>query len=168
MSNSSFIQTDTTVVVPTDTQFQAYGRLSYLSAYCPLHRTFSPALLKSLFLPAVTHDCVRFFANENGAHAAALIWARLSDQAAEKMIYDSKPPVFEDWASGNNLWFLDIIAPFGHGKQIIRHLARNPPEGPFYFGRVGPDGKIRKVVEGDKNRGRRGMVHSYTISRDAA
>ena len=158
----------TTLVVPDAAQFGAYGTLSWLASFCPLHQRFSPALLRSYFLPAVTHDCVRFFANEQGVTAAALIWARLSDEVSNRMIFDSRPPAPGDWNSGENLWFLDLIAPFGHGRQIARHLARNPPEDPFFFARLGADGKIRKVVHSDASKGRHGRVRAYAIDREAS
>ncbi len=158
----------TSLVVPDAAQFGAYGKLSWLASFCPLHQRYSPALLRSFFLPAVTHDCVRFFANDKGVTAAALIWARLSDEVSNRMIFDNRPPALKDWNSGENLWFLDLIAPFGHGAQIARHLARNPPEDPFYFARLGPDGKIRKVVHGDASKGRRGLVRAYAINHRAA
>lgn len=168
MSSTPISTLETTLVVPDDQQLRDFGTLSYLASYCPLHQQYSPGLLRSLFMPAVTHGCVRFFENEDGVNAAALIWARLSDDASSKMIYDSVPPIHEDWSSGENLWFLDLIAPFGHGKQVIRHLARNPPDGPFYFARLGENGKIRKVTHGDARMGRRGFVQSYRISSNAA
>jgi len=168
MGSTSSPPVETTLVVPTAQQYQDYGTLSYLASYCKLHQRYSPALLRSLFLPAVTHNCVRFFANDDGATAAALIWARLSDDVTEAMIFDSTPPTLDNWASGENLWFLDLIAPFGHGQQIARHLARNPPEGPFHFARLGSNGKIRKVISGDASKTRGGRVKVYQISENAA
>ena len=168
MSRHTSTDVATTLVVPDKTQFGAYGTLSWLASFCPLHQRYSPALLRSFFLPAVTHDCVRFFANDNGVTAAALIWARLSDDVSQKMIFDNRPPAANDWNSGENLWFLDLIAPFGHGRQIARHLARTPPEDPFYFARLDNEGKIRKVVHGDASKGKRGRVRAYSIERKAA
>lgn len=126
----------------------ALGRLSFLASHCPLHRQFPAAALARIFIPAINHDCVRFFENEDGAVAAALIWARLSDEVGARMVHDSQPPDETQWASGKNLWFLDILAPFGHGTQVARHIARNPPGEPFFFARLGKAGALRKVVRG--------------------
>ena len=67
------------------------------------------------------------------------------------------------WNSGDRLWFMDIIAPFGHGRTVANFVARNPPEEPFWFARVGSEGKIFKVVEGDASRGRRGLVRAFQL-----
>ncbi len=168
MSRKDPTNVTTTLVVPDQAQFGAYGTLNWLASFCPLHQRYSPALLRSFFLPAVTHDCVRFFANDAGTPAAALIWARLSNEVSQKMIFDNRPPALNDWNSGENLWFLDLLAPFGHGRQVARHLARTPPEDPFYFARLDASGRIRKVVHGDASKGRHGMVRAYRIDREAA
>lgn len=168
MGSKPTTKLETTLVVPSAQQYQDYGKLSYLASFCKLHQRYSPALLRSLFLPAVTHNCVRFFTNDTGVTAAALIWARLSDDVARDMIFNSKPPNRDNWNSGGNLWFLDLIAPFGHGLQVARHLARNPPDGPFYFARLDSTGKIRKVTRGDASKGRRGQITTFQVSHSAA
>lgn len=146
-----------------DTQMLSLGRLSYLAAYCPLHKKFPTATLARLFAPAINYDCVRFFQNDQQKVCAALIWARLSDTVSERMIYEQIPPDEKDWASGDNLWFLDILAPFGHGRTVARHIARNPPEGPFFFARLGKGGNVRKVVRGDASARKSGRVQAFMV-----
>lgn len=138
----------------SETQLLALGRLSFLAAFCPLHRTFAGAALARIFIPAINNDCVRFFQNEDGQTCAALIWARLSEEVSTRMLHDRIPPDSSEWASGSNLWFVDILAPFEHGRIVARHVARNPPPEPFRFARLGPDGRLRKIVRGDGTRQR--------------
>ncbi len=111
---------------------------------------------------------MRFFEDEHGATAAALIWARLSGEVSERMLYESIPPTTEEWIAGDTLWFIDLIAPFGHGAQVARHIARNPPNEPFFFARMGAGGQVHKVVEGDATRGRRGLVQAVIVDEEAA
>jgi len=134
----------------TESQMASFGRLSMLASYCPLHKQFPVQALS------------RFFTNDDDQVCAALIWARLSDEVSQRMIYDQVPPTEKDWTSGTNLWFLDILAPFGHGKMVARHIARTPPEGPFYFARLGKGGRTRKVVRGDSSV-RKNRVHSFHL-----
>lgn len=154
--------------VPMPDSIQTFGALSFLAAHCPLHSKLPAGLLRNLFLPAAEQNCVRLFQNDKGVPCAGLIWARLSDDVSERMVYDNDPPKPDEWNSGPNLWFLDLIAPFQHGLEVARHIARHPPDGPFYFGRLGADGKIRRVVLGDPTRGGRGTVNSYLVDRKAA
>lgn len=125
------------------------GKLHFLVSFCPLHRNYPTVALDRLLVPAINHNCVRLFANENGQVAAALIWARLSHEVSERMIHDQVPPRPEDWAGGPDLWFVDLIAPFGDGPKVARHIARNPPQEPFWFARLDGRGRVRKVVTGD-------------------
>lgn len=146
---------------PTDGDILALGKLHYLVSYCPMHRKFPAFALDRLLIPAINNDCVRFFENEDGKTCAALIWARLSDPVSERMIYDRIPPGHEEWCRGHNLWFLDLIAPFGHGPAVARHIARNPPDGPFYFARLDGAGQVRKVVQGDDSLPRKQKVQAF-------
>lgn len=143
---------------PTDDQLLALGKLSFLAAYCPLHRSYPGHLMSAIFFPAVSNGCVRFFENDQGATAAALIWARLSEEVAVRMLSDGRPPSTQEWVAGDQMWFIDLLAPFGHGRIIARTIARNPPPEPFYFARLDGQGRLAKIVEGDPTRGRRGFV----------
>lgn len=153
---------------PSEAHLLALGKLSFLAGFCPVHRRFPGYALSALFFPAVNAGAVRFFEDENGATAAALIWARLSDEVSEQMLYQKIPPTQAEWTAGHNLWFIDLIAPFGHGPQVARHIARQPPEGRFFFARMGSEGRVRKVVEGDASRGRRGLVQAFLMHDEAA
>ncbi|MGB4788229.1 MAG: toxin-activating lysine-acyltransferase [Lentibacter algarum] len=143
-------------------QISALGWLSFLASFCPLHRSYQGGALAEIFVPAINNDCVRFFKNDAGQICAALIWARLSDDVSERMVFERKPPQASEWTSGKNLWFLDILAPFNHGTLIARHIARQPPDGPFFFARLGPDGQVRKIVRGDASN-RKQRVKAYFV-----
>lgn len=153
---------------PTDEHLLALGKLCFLAGFCPLHRGYRGSVMAGLFFPAVNHGCVRFFEDDKGATAAALIWARLTDDAADRMLHERILPGEAEWTAGPNLWFLDLIAPFGHGRQVARHIARNPPEGPFHFARLDQGGNLRKRVMGDASRGRRGLVTARHYEVEAA
>lgn len=136
-------------VGPTDAELLSIGKLHFLASFCPLHRRMPEIALARLFYPALNNSCVRFFENEHGKTAAALIWARLSDDVAAQLTQDGRIPNEAEWVSGSRLWFLDLIAPFGHGRLVARSIARNPPNEPFWFARIDETGKLRKVVRGD-------------------
>lgn len=146
---------------PTDEQLLAFGRLHFLASYCPMHSKYPAFALRRLFVPAINNGCVRFFENEKKQVCASLIWARLSREVSERMLYERVPPSEEDWASGETLWFIDLIAPFGQAGQLARYLARNPPPEPFYFARLDRNGDVRKIVRGDRTRPRKKRLRVY-------
>ncbi len=147
---------ETPAVFPIPQVIGVFGALVFLAAQCPRHRDHSMVQLQRLFLPAVEHQCVRLFQNAEGMPCAALIWARLSSEVSSRMVDGNIPPAPAEWISGDELWFMDILAPFGHGRVVARHLARNPPAEAFRFARIGPDGRVRKVVSigADEEQGR--------------
>lgn len=153
---------------PSEANMLTLGKLSFLASFSPAHQKYPLGGLSQIFIPAINHNCVRLFENEAGDTAAALIWARLSDEVSEKMLFDHKAPRAEDWNSGTNLWFIDMIAPFGHGRTVAMHIARNPPPGPFFFARRGELGRLKKVLECDASKGKRGMVRCHPVERRAA
>ena len=153
---------------PTDDHLLMLGKLNYLAANCPVHQKFPIGLLDRLFFPAINHDCVRFFENEDGNTCAGLIWARLSDEVSEAFLKDQRAPTMEEWNSGGNLWFIDLIAPFGHGLHVARQIARNPPSEPFRFARIDEQGRIRKVVAGDAAAPRRQRLSAKILRMNAA
>ncbi len=136
-------------VGPTESDLISIGKLQFLAGFCPTHRHWPAFALARVFYPAINHDCVRFFENEHKKTSAALIWARLSDHVSERMLFDRVPPSEAEWVSGDALWFLDILAPFGHGGLVARHIARNPPKEPFYFARLDGNGQVKRVIRGD-------------------
>ncbi|PSL18173.1 toxin-activating lysine-acyltransferase [Shimia abyssi] len=136
-------------VGPTDAELLSIGKLHFLASFCPLHRRLPEAALARIFYPALNNECVRFFENEHGKTAAALIWARLSEDVAERLTQTGRLPSETEWAGGQRLWFVDLIAPFGHGRHVARTIARNPPKEPFWFARIDDKGALRKVVRGD-------------------
>ncbi|MEQ9695103.1 toxin-activating lysine-acyltransferase [Shimia sp. SDUM112013] len=117
--------------------------------FCSVHGQLPAATLARIHYPALNRGCVRFFTNSDGKMAAALIWARLDHSVTKRLLQDRIPPTEAEWTAGNTLWLLDLVAPFGHGKDIARHIARTPPEEPFYFARLNTSGKFRKIVRGD-------------------
>ncbi|KPA22238.1 Hemolysin-activating lysine-acyltransferase HlyC [Shimia sp. SK013] len=134
---------------PTDSELLAIGKLQFLASFCPLHQKMPALALARIFYPALNNGCVRFFENEHGKTAAALIWARLSDEVSDRLLRDGILPSEAEWSSGNTLWFLDLIAPFGHARVVARTIARSPPDEPFWFARIDQHGTLRKVVRGD-------------------
>lgn len=148
-------------VGPTESELLSIGKLQFLAGFCPLHRQMPAFALARIFHPAINHGCVRYFENSQGRTAAALIWARLSSEVSERMLRDRIPPREDEWASGDTLWFLDLLAPFGHGRQIARTIARNPPPEQFYFARLNAQGGVRRVVRGDATRNRGDRIDTW-------
>ena len=71
-------------VRPRDEHLLALGKLSYLAAYCPLHRTFPGHGLAALFFPAVNIGVVvKIMSNNNSPALIAQYTIVFTDGAAQ-------------------------------------------------------------------------------------
>ena len=72
-------------------------------------------------MPALVLDQAKLFMRES-APVAYVSWARLSDEAA--MRYQQAPHhlMASDWKSGEQIWIVDLCAPFGGMQELMRDL----------------------------------------------
>lgn len=101
------------------------GSVTWLWIHSKDHRDAPLHTLPKLLLPAIK-NCQFVLATENRKPVFYLSWACM-DLEAEKR-YIENPPVCmpeEDWLSGDRIWFLDWIAPFGHTKQMKNIIAEH-------------------------------------------
>lgn len=59
---------------------------------------------------------------ENDRLVAFATYAKMSPSVVDKWLLDKKKLALEDWQSGKELWFMDAVAPLGHGTEIARLL----------------------------------------------
>lgn len=100
---------------------QALGSAVWLWMHSAEHRDMPLHALSALLLPAVKRRQF-ILASEGGKPVFFLTWAMLSLEAERR--YLANPPFTmpeSDWASGERMWILDWVAPFGH-TRMARHL----------------------------------------------
>src|SRR5574343_1498135 len=105
-------------------KFKLIGEIASLMISSDLHITYKLKDIRDIFMPAVDANQFRIYHNKEGYPVGFICWAFLSDEV-DKLYgegkYKLKP---QDWNSGENGWIIELIAPFGHGKQIISELRR--------------------------------------------
>lgn len=103
---------------------EVFGAATWLWMHSPAHRDAPLNLLSILLLPAIkTRQFV--LASENGKPVFYLGWAWLSADAETR--YLTRAPQcmpIDDWTSGDRLWLLDWIAPFGHTRTMRTLIGR--------------------------------------------
>jgi cytolysin-activating lysine-acyltransferase len=104
--------------------FQVIGEVIYLMSLSSIHRYFKVIDINHYILPAIKLNQFRIYRNRTYA-VGFVSWAYFSDEVEKQ--YTSGPVLLnlEDWQSGNNLFFIDFIAPFGHATKISRDLRNN-------------------------------------------
>jgi cytolysin-activating lysine-acyltransferase len=103
-------------------KFKLIGEIASLMISSDLHINYRLKDIRDIFMPAVDTNQFRIYHNKNGFPVGFICWAFLSEKI-DKLYgegkYKLKPT---DWNSGKNFWIIELIAPFGHGKQIISEL----------------------------------------------
>ena len=77
--------------------------------------------LEWLVLPPVMLKQFRIFRRDRIPVAFAS-WAYLNEDAARRLTNGSRRLKPQDWKSGEELWLIDLIAPFGGADGIIKEL----------------------------------------------
>lgn len=104
---------------------ESFGAAVWLWMHSPAHREAPLHTLHALLLPAIKRRQF-VLAVESGRPVFYVAWANLDEEAEARYLRD--PPVCmrsADWRSGNRMWFLDWIAPFGHSHAMHRFLAQD-------------------------------------------
>lgn len=99
----------------------AMGGAVWLWLHSSSHRNMPLNGLSALLLPAITRRQF-LLASHNGQPVAYISWANLSEEAEQRYLNQHPLHMPEaDWNSGERLWLLDWVAPFGH-TAAMAHL----------------------------------------------
>lgn len=122
------------------------GEVMWLLLQSPLHRLLTVAAAEAFFVAPLGMGRLRFF--RRGAAPVGLVTvAHLSAEAEARYLAGEEPLRPGDWASGPQLWFIDMIAPFGDGRAISSDMRRRIPPGQVGKAtRRNADGSLKRVV----------------------
>ena len=106
---------------PNDDILRVFGEVAFLSFYSDLYGKWSARAIAKAFEPPVYLKQFNVY-RANGVPRGLVTWGMLDDDAAQKHISGSGLDTFEEWRSGSQLWIMDIVAPWGHGGEIIKNI----------------------------------------------
>lgn len=94
-----------------------FGAVVRLMDLSPLHRRDTVADANRLVLPPImAGQCVHV--HEGGRLVGWGSWAMLTEDAEAGYVLGHRKIRPEDWNAGNRLWLVDVIAPFGHAREV--------------------------------------------------
>jgi cytolysin-activating lysine-acyltransferase len=102
----------------------ALGPVTWLMMQQGASRHAFVADLEWRVMPALVLEQAKLYMKDN-APIAFVSWARLSAEAAERY---RRPPHHlgpADWKSGDQVWLVDLIAPFGGAQEALKDLREN-------------------------------------------
>ena len=101
------------------------GEMTWLLTQSPLHKVFAIGDLEWLVMPALIHQ--QFYLFRDGSQPVGLaLWAKCTPDAAAKldrgMIEPENRLTLEEWQSGDQVWLVDLIAPFATPENRQREI----------------------------------------------
>ncbi len=71
-----------------------------------------------------------------------VLWASVDDETAGRLAQGTTKLRPQDWKSGNLLWVVEVIAPFGGAEEMVKDLKANVfPTKPVNYLTISKDGK---------------------------
>ncbi len=130
---------------PSRDQLLAMGELTFLYLRASIYQKASVAQLRSVLQPPV--DTGHFaIMRQNGVPRGAITFAMV-DEATEEKLISGALLTPKEWISGDRIWILDLIAPYGHGTtaELMRfwHRSLSPEVTQYHAQRWG---KSREAV----------------------
>lgn len=140
------------------------GEMTWLLSQSPLHRALAIGDLEWLVMPALIHE--QFYIFRDGEQPVGLaLWAKCGPEAANKldkgMIEPENRLTLEQWKNGDQLWLVDLIAPFANAENrqreiMLADLISGPLAGTeFRFHQTDPNTGTRTVRTVAANAGER-------------
>jgi cytolysin-activating lysine-acyltransferase len=101
------------------------GEMTWLLTQSPLHKVLAIGDLEWLVMPALLNR--QFYLFRDGDRPVGLaLWARCSLAAVAKlqrgMIEPQNRLTLEEWTSGDEIWLVDLIAPFATTENKQREI----------------------------------------------
>jgi cytolysin-activating lysine-acyltransferase len=145
----------TGTVATTRSNSEVLGEILWLFSHSPVHQRLRLFEIEQLILPAFKHQRYRIY-KRAGIPIGYVAIARLSKDIEEAWLrrgYKLQP---DDWASGNRLWIMHFIAPFGDTLEVRKRLWREPElkGNPIWSLRPSKNGPGLRVVKFGKYRSR--------------
>jgi cytolysin-activating lysine-acyltransferase len=101
------------------------GEMTWLLTQSPLHRHFQLTDLEWLVMPALIHE--QFYMFRDGDQPVGLaLWAKCKASVIPKleggMIEPENRLSLEEWNNGDQIWLVDLIAPFTNAENKHREI----------------------------------------------
>lgn len=101
------------------------GEITGLMLASKLHRQYQVRDIADIVLPAVNLNQFRIYRDAKRRPIGLVTWGLFSEAVEKKYLAGQMVLNEQELRSGDRLYFIDFIAPYGHAKKIIRDLRDN-------------------------------------------
>jgi len=127
------------------------GPIVWLYMHAPSHRHVFLADMEWMVIPAVTLNQYKLYMKEEAPLAYAS-WAFVDEETEKRLLSGRVRLAPKDWNSGDRLWLIDLVAPFGGGKDVLKDIRDN----------VFPSRSIKQLVPDANGKGVRAIEWKST------
>jgi hemolysin-activating ACP:hemolysin acyltransferase len=100
---------------------EVLGEILWLYAHSPLHRRLKLYEVEQYVLPAIKHGRYRLY-KKSGIPIGYVGIARFSKEVEEAWLHNQYVLQPDDWVSGDRLWILQFVVPFGDILEVRKKL----------------------------------------------
>jgi len=100
---------------------EVLGEIAWLMSQSPLHKQMFISDLEWLVMTPMLLRQFRLFYDQ-AKPVGAVFWASVSEEVEARLAAGNARMRPQDWKSGDRLWVVEVIAPFGKGEEMVRDL----------------------------------------------
>jgi cytolysin-activating lysine-acyltransferase len=100
---------------------EVLGEIVWLMSQSPLHKQFFISGLEWLVMTPVLLQQFRLFYDKDKPIGVAF-WGTVSEEVEQRLAAGTTRLRPQDWKSGDRLWVVEIIAPFGGAEAMVQDL----------------------------------------------
>ena len=100
----------------------ALGMATWLWSQSPLHADWPSKLLASSLWPAIVHRQFMLGRDQDRQPVVYVSWATLDEERERQYLRSPSSLAQDDWISGDRIWFVDWIAPWGGTRAAARKI----------------------------------------------
>jgi len=125
---------------------EVLGEIAWLMSQSALHKQLFISDLEWLVMTPMLLQQFRLFYDKDKP-IGVVFWATVSEEVEARLAAGNGRMRPQDWKSGDRLWVVEVIAPFGKGEEMVRDLRAK-----VFVGReikalaVGPKGREVKTL----------------------
>lgn len=103
---------------------QVLGEITWLMSQSPLHKNFFISDLEWMVMPPILLQQFRLFYDQEKP-IGVVFWGLVSGAVEERLKTGNARLQPGDWRSGDRLWCVEIVAPFGGNEAMLADLKGN-------------------------------------------
>lgn len=101
---------------------KAFGMAAWLWGQSPLHKDWRLKFMAPTIWPAIMHRQFLIGRDKTYRPVVFVSWAQLDEARERQYLQNPNSLSHDDWASGDRVWFIDWITPFGGALATARKI----------------------------------------------